>query len=896
MPDWTREVRARLSSLRLAPTREAEIVDELSQHLEDRYRELIAGGASPEEATRVTLAGFRSGDVLAQHMAQLRQAHTPTPITPGATTGHVFTDLRQDLRYAARMCTKQPGFAATAVLTLALGIGATTAIFSVVYGVLLKPLPFDEPERLVSVMHRTTGLGNLPGVMNHGPGTYLTYREQHREFEGIGAWEMNEVSITGGGDPEHVEVLAVSEATLPLLRVQPLRGRLFNAEDDATGQPRRAILTYGYWQRRFGGAENVIGQSLEIDGSLAEIIGVLPASFKFLGQRPAVLLPMQLDPAEAFHIEFDFQALARMKPGVTLARANADVARMIDLLPPVWDRLKLQPYVRPLADDVIGDVGRILWILLAAVGVVLLIACGNVANLFMIRAEGRQQELAMRAALGASRSRLARALLSESVLLALAGGALGLALAQATITLLQTIAPTNLPRVDDISIDLPVLLFTIAISILSGIIFGVFAVWKFGTPSATALKEGGRSAGDGPGRHRTRNALVVSQIALALMLLIVSGLMIRTFVAMRQVQPGFTRPQEVQTFHLDIPEGLISDPVQAARTFESIAERLAQVPGVASVGLSSSITMDGEDNGNGITVEEFPVAAGTIPPLRRFKSFAPGYFETMGNHLVAGRSITWNEIFDRRPVILISEALAREYWQEPSRALGKRVKGSRRDPWREIVGVVANERDDGLNHPATAIVYWPMLNDSYRWRRMAYAVRSSRVGTPGFLRELQQAVWSVNANLPVSTAQTLDDIQSHSMAQTSFAMTMLAIAASVALFIGIVGIYGVIAYMTTQRTREIGIRMALGAQVGDVRAMFLRHGLWLTAIGIALGITVAAVITRVMSALLFGVGPMDPVTYGAVSAALAAVALLATYLPARRASRVDPTVALRAEV
>jgi predicted permease len=895
MPDWPREVRMRLSSLRLSPTREAEIVDELSQHLEDRWRELLAGGASPEEATRLARADFRSANLLAQRLAALRQAHAPPPVTPGAATGHLLTDLWQDLRYTARTFLKQPGFAAAAVLTLALGIGGSTAMFSVVYGVLLKPLPLHEPERLVSLLHRGPGV-NL-AVMNHGPATYLTYRDNQRAFDAIGAWESNEVSITGRGDPEQVEVLSVTDTTLPLLRVQPMLGRLFTAADDAPGTPLRVVLTYGYWQRRLGGAQNVIGQPLEIDGTAAEVIGVLPASFKFLRTDPALLLPMQLDRATAFGgIEFDFQVLARLKPGVTLAQANADVERMIPLLPPMYDILRLQPYVRPLADDVIGDVGRTLWILLAAVGVVLLIACGNVANLFLVRAEGRQQELAMRAALGASRGRIARTLLSESVLLASVAGALSVALAEAGIGLLRKIAPVQLPRVDEIGIDLTVLAFTVCLSALSGAFFGLFAVLRFGRPSVTAFRDGGRSASDAPGRHRTRNALVVAQVALALMLLIVSGLMIRTFVAMRQVQPGFTRPEEVQTFRLVIPEGLISDPEHAARTHQSIAERLAQVPGVASVGLASSITMDGEDNTNPLHVEDFPVPAGEIPPLRRFKSVGPGYFETMGNRIVAGRSITWTEVYERRPVIVISETLAREYWGEPARALGKRVRANRRNPWRDIVGVVGDERDDGLNHPATAIVYWPLLNDTYQVRGISYAVRSNRVGTPGVLRELQQAVWSVNTNLPLAAVQTLDEIQAHSMAQTSFAMTMLAIAACVALLISIVGIYGAIAYIATQRTREIGIRIALGAQIGDVRKMFLRHGLRLAATGIALGIGVALVLTRVMSTLLFGVGPMDPMTYAAVSGALAAVALLATHLPARRASRVDPVVALRAEV
>src|SRR5687768_18038227 len=552
-------------------------------------------------------------------MTPLKQSPLPPAIAPGLSMGSVCRDLWQDVRYAARVFSKQPAFAAAAVLTLALGIGATTAIFSVVYGVLLKPLPFHEPERLVSLQQIAPhGAG-----ANHGPGTYLTYRENHQVFEGIGAWDPTEVSITGRGDPERVQGLLVSASILPLLRVQPILGRTFSVEDDKPGAPRRVMLTHGYWQRGFGGAENVVGQQLVVDGTPAAVIGVLPASFKFLRTRPAIVLPMPLDVNAPRGISFGFQALARMKPGVTLAQANADVARMISLLPPVFARLELRPNVRPLETDVIRNVGQILWILLAAVGVVLLIACGNVANLFLVRAEGRQQEFAMRAALGASRGRIARALLSESVVLALAGGALGVALARAAIGLLRTIAPAELPRVDEIGIDVTVLLFTLSVSVLSGALFGLFAVLRFASPSVTTLKEGGRSASDAPGRHRTRDALVVSQVALALTLLIVSGLMIRTFIAMRQVDPGFTRPEEVQTFVLAIPASLISDSQQTVRTFEGVAQQLLRVPGVTSVGLSSSITMDGEDNGNYLMVEDFPDREGTMPPLRRFKSFAP---------------------------------------------------------------------------------------------------------------------------------------------------------------------------------------------------------------------------------------------------------------------------------
>jgi len=558
--------------------------------------------------------------------------------------------------------------------------------------------------------------------------------------------------------------------------------------------------------------------------------------------------------------------------------------------------LELRPNVRPLATDVIRNVGQILWILLAAVGVVLLIACGNVANLFLVRAEGRHQELAVRAALGASRGRIARALLSESVVLALAGGLLGVLLAEIAIGLLRSIAPAELPRVDDIGIDWKVLLFTMSISLVSGVLCGTAAMIRFGKPSITALKEGGRSGGDSPGRQRARHTLVVGQIALALTLLIVSGLMIRTAMAMLQVNPGFTRPEELQTFVLAIPASFISDPQQTVRTFEGVAEQLARVPGVTSVGLSSSITMDGEDNGNYAAIEEFPVPEGTMVKLRRFKSIGPGYFETMGNRLVAGRSITWTDIIEQRPVVIISEPLAREYWAEPAKAIGKRLRGSSsQSPWREIIGVSGNERDDGLAQPPTPIVYWPMLNESYRWRTMAFAVRSTRVGTPGFVRELEQAVWSVNPNLPLATVQTVAEIQASSMTQTSFALVMLSIAASVALLIGMVGVYGAVAYSATQRTREIGVRMALGAQVSEVRQMFLRQGLWLTAIGIGIGIAIALMVTRVMSAFLFGVSLVDPLTYVAVACLLAAMTLVATYLPARRASQIDPVVALRAE-
>jgi putative ABC transport system permease protein len=908
MPDWTEHLRTRLARLRLSPAREAEIVDELSQHLDDRYDELRGAGADEADARRLAIEELLEPDALARRMRGLRQAHIPPATTPAVPTAHALAGISQDLRCAARMLRKQPGFAAVAVVTLALGIGANTAIFSVVYGVLLKPLPFHEPERLVGVWHRAPGL-NI-SLLEQGAATYFTYRESSRVFEDIGLWDSEEVSITGRGEPERAQALWVTDGLLPILRVQPLLGRFFTKEDDAPGTPRRAILTHGYWQRRFGGASDVIGRSLIVNGRPCEVIGILPASFKFLRTDPAVLLPFQFNRAEVRVGDFSYRAVARLKPGVTLEQANADLARMIPLTfdrfamwpgltRKMFDEARVGPNVHPLSQDAIGDVGRVLWILVGTVGIVLLIACANVANLFLVRAEGRQQELAVRVALGASRSRIARELLSESVGLALAGGALGLLLASACLGLLAKLAPAGLPRIDEISINPVVLVFTLAISVLAGLLFGLIPVMRFGTPSFIALKEGGRFASDAPGRHRARNALVVSEIALALVLLIVSGLMIRTFIALRRVDPGFVRPNEVQTFRISIPKALIGDPEHVVATYEQIAQHLEQVPGVLSVGMSSSITMDHNSGSTPIFIEGFPEAGRAMPPLRRYKRVGPGYFDTMGNPVLAGRAITWTDIRHGRPVVVISENLAREYWKAPAEALGKRITQSRENPWREIIGVVGSERDDGLDRDATATVYWPIVIEQW-WnepidvqRNMAYAVRSARVGSPGFLRELQQAVWSVNPNLPLGSVRTLDDIQADSMAQTSFALVMLAIAATVALVLGIVGIYGVIAYIATQRTREIGIRMALGAQTGDVRRLFLRHGLLLTGAGIALGIGVALAVTRVVSALLFGVSPMDPVTYVAVAASLATVALVATYVPARRASRTDPIVALR---
>jgi len=818
---------------------------------------------------------------------------------------------RTQLWRIARRLVRAPTFTAVAILTLALGIGANTAIFSVVRGVLLKPLPFSEPERLVGVWLSAPAIG-IPNL-NMSPATYLICREEGRVFADIGLWDNGAVSVTGRGEPERVQVLLVTDGTLKLLDVNPLLGRTFTADDDSPRTPERVLLSHAYWQRKFGSDPAIVGKPVVVDGRPREIIGVLPASFRFLDRNPQLILPFRFNRAELHVGNFSFQGVARLKPGVTIEQANADVARLIPLLPDrfpmpggftrkMFDEVKMGPNVRPLSADVIGDIGRVLWILLATVGLVLLIACANVANLFLVRAEARQQELAIHAALGAGWRRIAWELLSECLTLAFLGGVVGLGLAYASIRILVANAPNGLPRVGDIAIDPLVLAFTLIVTLLAGVLFGLIPVLKFATPRlASALKEGGRLSSAGRERHRARSSLVMVEVALAVVLLVGAGLMIRTFQAMRRVEPGFVRPEQVLTLRVSIPSTLISDDEQAVRTHEQIVRRIEQIPGVLSVGVANSITMDGFNNNDPIFVEDSPPQGDKLPPLRRLKWTARNYFQTMGNPIVAGREMTWEDGYAMAPVVIISENFAREFWKEPAAAIGKRIRQTPRHAWRTIVGVVGNERDNGLVQPPASIVYWPlMIKDFYdskvfALRNLAYAVRTDRAGSPTLLKEIQQAVWSVNANLPVASVRTLDQIRAGSMAQTSFALVMLGIAAAVALMLGIVGIYGVIAYVATQRTKEIGIRIALGAASRDVSGLFVRHGLLLALVGIVSGMLAAAGLTRAMSSLLFGVSALDPLTYAAVAVSLGGTAALASYLPARRAARVDPAEALRWE-
>ncbi len=596
-----------------------------------------------------------------------------------------------------------------------------------------------------------------------------------------------------------------------------------------------------------------------------------------------------------------------------MAQASADVARMLPMLgqkfpPPAgmslktFEQARLGPNLRPLKNDVVGDVGKVLWILMATVGMVLFIACANVANLLLVRAEGCQHEFAIRAALGAGWRRLARELLAESLGLAALGGVLGLGLAWAALRLLVSLAPANLPRLDEISIDTPVLLFTFGLTLLSGILFGLLPIQKYASPhKAIALREGGRNSSGGRERHRTRSVLVVAQVALALVLLIGSGLMIRSLVALENVQPGFTSPEQILTLRVSIPAVAVPEPGRVVRMYNEIIDRITAIPGVAAAGGANSITMDGYTDNDPVFAEDRVYEDGKLPPIRRHKFVTPGYFRAMGNPVMAGRDLTWEDLYQNRPVVLVSENLARELWRDPAAALGKRIRERTGGKWREIVGVVGNERDDGVDRKAPTAVYWPFLLDTF-WqfqtrveRNLALAVRTPRAGSASLLKDVQQAVWSVNPDLPLANVRTVREIHAKSLERTSFTLVMLTMAAAMALLLGLVGIYGVISYSVAQRTREIGVRIALGAPRGNVLRMFLGHGLVLAGIGIGCGLVGAVVLTGLMSSLLFEVKPLDPLTYGAVSAVLILAALAATWFPARRATAIEPVEALRSE-
>jgi predicted permease len=818
----------------------------------------------------------------------------------------------RDARYGLRGLWRNPGFTVVAVLTLAIGIGATTAVFSVVNGILIKPLAYPDADRLVGVWQTAPGPAGA-NAFKCSPSMYFTYREESQTFESFGLAATGGTSVTGLGDPEQVRNLNTTYGTLQALGVQPVIGRLFTEADDIPGgtNPDPVILSYGYWQSHFGGDRSVLGRGMTVDSTLRQIVGVLPAGFHFLNVEPEIVTTARFERSKVYLGNFYLQGVARLKPGITLQQANADFGRVLDIWKNAWPAppggkpladWQVKPALRPLKQDVVGDTGDALWVLMGTISMVLLIACANVANLLLVRTQGRQQELAVRAALGAGRRRIAAGLFVESLLLGLIGGAAGVGVAYAGLQLLIHIGPTNLPRLNELGIDLPTLGFAFGASLFSGVLFSLLPVLKGAGPRIAAALHGvGRTSSQNRERHRASNILVVAQTALAVILLIGSGLMIRTFQALRNVDPGFTKPASLQIFRLWLPFSAVAEPAEVARIEVTIRDKLAAIPGVAAVAFSNAVPLDGRLMWDPVSVEGKVFPPGQTP-TRTFRFVSPGFVAAMGTKLIAGRDITWAEFNSHRPLALVSENMARELWGTPQAALGKRIHEPGPMPtWREIVGVVQDVRNNGAQFKSPSIVYFPAVmengygNPLYVQPGVAYVIRSDRAGTQSLLAEARAAVWSMNSNLPVFLVSTMQDLYDQSLAPTSFTLVMLAIAGTMALLLGVVGIYGVISYAVSRRTREMGIRLALGAESAQLKRMFVGNALVLAGIGIVVGLAAAAALTRLMKSLLFGISTLDPVIYVATPVILLAAALLASYLPARRASRIEPTEALRLE-
>lgn len=875
----------------------------IAEHLEEKIDELMEGGMTRREAEQAARREFGS-------VTQIQERSREQWQWPAVES------ILRDMRYALRKLRRAPGFAITVVLTLAIGIGANTAVFSVLNCLLFKPLPYPEPDQLVDLRllaPGAPGLMDFYGALHLSASMDLTFAAHNKAFQSVGVYTLGTANITGLAEPEEVHTVQVSSGVLETLNVPAIAGRWFAPAEQLPRGPQAVILGYGYWQRRFGGERSAIGRTIDIDSRPHVIVGVMPQGYGIVNNDFDLLTPLAFDPNKQIAAGFGFTGIGRLKPGVTIAQANADITRLLGVWMDSWSNgpgtdahfyltWKISPALRPLKEMVVGEIGSMLWVVMGTIGLVMLIACTNIANLLLVRAEGRQQELSVRAALGAGRARIARELLIESVTLGLIGGIAGLAVAFGGLRLLVALKPANLPRLSEIALDARSVAFTVALSVLAGLIFGAIPALKYaGARQLLALNSNsGRSASVSRERLRGRFVLVVTQVAMALVLLVSAVLMIRTFAALHAVDPGFSDPQHLQTLRTSIPATLVSDPVQVVHLQQTILDKLAAVPGVTSAGMVYAVPMQGIGHNWDDVYFQGRVYPNNEPPMRLYSYVVPGYFHTMGTRILAGRDITWDDIYTNHPVGIITENLARENFGSAAAALGQHFREYPSMPWHEVIGVVQDVSENGVDEKAPALVYWPPFaefgpgnNDAMR--SVTFVVRSNRAGSDTLIRELQQAIWSVNGSLPVASIQTMDQIYSQSLARTSFTLTMLGIAGSMALILGILGIYGVISYSVAQRRREIGIRLALGAQRQTLRWMFVRSALVLTGIGVAIGLCAASGLMQLMKSLLFGISPLDPLTYISVPLVLLFIGMLASVLPAQRAAAVDPAEALRAD-
>jgi len=803
--------------------------------------------------------------------------------------------LLRDLKFAVRSLLKRPAHTFIAIVTLAIGIGANSAIFSVVNALLIKPLPFPEPERIVALWDKVPSRGverNEVTVAN-----YLDWRAQNRTFEQLGMYRWWSTNLTGADSPERVQGFQVTPNFLDIVNVKPILGRGFSAEEDQPGKDAVALLTYSLWQRRFGADPNIVNKTIETNGVIRTVIGVMPPEFNY-PKGAEIYAPLTITPELARNrSNHSYLGIGRLKPGVSLPGARADLETIASQLEKQYPETNTGRgvVIYPILEDTVRMYSTALWVMMAAVGFVLLIACANVANLMLARAAGRRREIALRVALGASRWRIVRQLLTESVLLGLLGGLLGILVGYWGVDLIRTANPGEAARFaagwSHLGINLPVLTFTLLLSVLSGVLFGLAPAWQLSKPDLnSSLKEGGRQGATGS--HRLRGLLVVSEVALSLMLLISAGLLIRSFLQLVKTDPGFNS-DSLLTMNLVLPAAKYKDEPQRAAFYSDLLRRVEALPGVELAAAVNHLPLGGSNSSTSFLIEGLPDPPPGQETSGRYRVCTPNYFKTMGIPVLKGRAFTDHDKAGSPPVIIVNETLARKYWPNTD-AIGKRMRYTGpldQNPWMQVVGVVKDVKHE-MNLPITEDFYVPHAQDA--WQSMVL-VAKTKVDPAAMAAPIRQQVWSLDKDQPVFDMHTMREVQSISLALYSFSSVMLSIFAVVALLLAAIGIYGVMFFAVTQRTQEIGIRMALGARTSDVLKLIVRHGMLLALIGAAAGLAGAFAMTRLLASLLFGVTPTDVWTFLLVTAGLLMVALAACFIPARRAAKVDPLVALRYE-
>ena len=886
MPDWKPEIRRRLASLPLAPTREAAIVEELAQHLDEHYAELLTSGMSEADAYRQVRAELHDGGLLTHGLQRVERSANPEPIVLGTNRRtNMIADLWQDLRYGARMLLKQPGFSLIAMLTLALGIGANTAMFSVVNAVLLRPVPFPEPERLMLLVD-----GKAPA--NFAGADVRDLALQNRSFAQLGAYTIATFNLAGGSVPEHVNGARVSAGLLPTLGVQPLYGRNLTAEEDREGGAKVVLLGHGVWQRQFGADPNVVGRAISLDEQSYTVIGVLPPGLNFPSDKE-LFVPLALSARDltSYFTPFFITLTARLMPGVTRPQADAELATIIKPgeKGPRFQRLR----VMGLQEALLGDARTMMLVLLGAVGFVVLIACANLANLLLTAAARRQKEIAVRLSLGASRNRVVRQFLTESLLLAGLGGVAGLLLAAGGMTLINALLPSTIPRNGEISVDGRVLAFTCALTVLAGLLFGTLPALRASQTALTeALKAGSPTLGGSFGAHRLRALLVVSQVALTVVLLTGAGLLIKSFVRLQQTRLGF-RPERLLTARISLPRSAYSTPQQRLSFADRLLEETRKQPGMQEAALTSFLPFATGNHMfgilmNGQKIEERRPGM----PMANLRAVSPDYFRVLGIPLRTGREFSGAD-HERAPLVaVINETMAKRYWPNAN-PIGQRINETIDERnWREIVGIVGSVQHLARGEEPKPEMFVPLSQAPPT--NLNVAVRT-QVEQASFEATLRRSVTAIDANLPVFEVRTMEERLFESVAQPRFRTVLLGVFAALALLMAVVGLYAVMAVSVAQRTHELGIRIALGAQRRDVIGLVLRQGIKLVSLGIVIGLAGAWALTRVLATLLYEVKPTDPLTFVTVPVLLIAVAILACWLPARQAASVDPLTALRNE-